>query len=174
MLQLTWDETHDDVIKWKHFPRYWPFVQGIHWSPVNSPHKGQWRRALIFYLTCAWKKDGWVINRDAGDLGRHRVHYDITVMWWHFAEENFTETTLDIAHYGVFENTYLKILLHLQGINEFLQSESPSVVLENRVWTYQFAAKPDGWIFCVYISLAYAMRVSIRVKQNCQIKKYLT
>ena len=36
---------HDDVIKWKHFPRYWPFVRGIHRSPVNSPHKGQWRRA---------------------------------------------------------------------------------------------------------------------------------
>ena len=24
---------HDDVIKWKHFPRYWPFVRGIHRSP---------------------------------------------------------------------------------------------------------------------------------------------
>ena len=33
--------THDDVIKWKHFPRYWPFVRGIHRSTVNSPHKGQ-------------------------------------------------------------------------------------------------------------------------------------
>ena len=32
---------HDDVIKWKHFPRYWPFVRGIHRSPVNSPHKGR-------------------------------------------------------------------------------------------------------------------------------------
>ena len=32
---------HDDVIKGKHFPRYWPFVRGIHRSPVNSPHKGQ-------------------------------------------------------------------------------------------------------------------------------------
>ena len=32
---------HDDVMKWKHFPRYWPFVRGIHLSPVNSPHKGQ-------------------------------------------------------------------------------------------------------------------------------------
>ena len=33
---------HDDVIKWKHFHR----------SPVNSPHKGQWREASIylFYL----------------------------------------------------------------------------------------------------------------------------
>ena len=25
---------HDDVIKWKYFPRYWPFVRGIHRSPV--------------------------------------------------------------------------------------------------------------------------------------------
>ena len=33
-------EKHDDVIKWKHFPRYWPFVRGIHRSPVNSPYKG--------------------------------------------------------------------------------------------------------------------------------------
>ena len=33
---------HEDVIRWKHFPRYWPFVRGIHRSPVNSPHKGQW------------------------------------------------------------------------------------------------------------------------------------
>ena len=25
---------HDDVTKWKHFPRYWPFVRGIHrWIP---------------------------------------------------------------------------------------------------------------------------------------------
>ena len=24
--------SHDDVIKWKHFPRYWPFVRGIHRS----------------------------------------------------------------------------------------------------------------------------------------------
>ena len=44
--------THDDVIKWKHFPRYWPFVRGIHRSPVNSPHKGQWRdiRCFFFHL----------------------------------------------------------------------------------------------------------------------------
>ena len=35
---------HDDVTKWKHFPRYWPFVRGIHQSPVKSPHKGQCMR----------------------------------------------------------------------------------------------------------------------------------
>ena len=40
----------DDVIKWKHFLRYWPFVRGIHRSPVNSPRRGQWRGALMFFF----------------------------------------------------------------------------------------------------------------------------
>ena len=73
---------HDDVIKWKHWPRYWSFVWGIHRSPVNSPHKGQWRGALVFSLICAWIH-GWVNNRGAGDLRRHRAHYDATVMCSH-------------------------------------------------------------------------------------------
>ena len=68
----------DDVIKWKHFPRYWPFVRGIHQSLVNSPHKGQWRRALMFSLICDWTND-WANNRGGGDLRRHRAHYDVTV-----------------------------------------------------------------------------------------------
>ena len=71
---------HDDVIKWKHFPRDWPFLRGIHRSPVNSLHKGQWRGALMFSLICAWI-NGWVNNREAGDLRRHRGHYDVTVMY---------------------------------------------------------------------------------------------
>ena len=75
---------HDDVIKWKHFPRYWPFVRGIHRSPVNSPHKGQWRRALMFTLICA-RINGWVNNREAGDLRRYRAHYDVIVMLWNNA-----------------------------------------------------------------------------------------
>ena len=70
---------HDDVIKWKHFRRYWPFVRGIHRSPVNSPHTGQWRGALMFSLICVWI-NGWVNNREAGDLRRYRVHYDVSVM----------------------------------------------------------------------------------------------
>ena len=65
--------------KMEYFPRYWPFVSGIHRSPVNSPHKGQWRGALVFSVICASIK-GWVHNREAGDLRRHRAHYDIIVM----------------------------------------------------------------------------------------------
>ena len=70
---------HDDVIKWKHFPRYWPFVRGIHRYPVNSPHKGQWRGALMLSLICVWI-NACVNNREAGDLRRYPAHYDVTVM----------------------------------------------------------------------------------------------
>ena len=71
--------SHDDVIKWKHFRRNWPCVWGIHRSPVNSPHKGQWRGALMFSFICAWIS-GCVNNREAGDLRRRRTHYDVTLM----------------------------------------------------------------------------------------------
>ena len=70
---------HDDVIKWKHFPRYWPFVRGIDRSPVNSPHKSQWRGALMFALICAVKKRlskhswGWWFET-------HRAHYDVIII----------------------------------------------------------------------------------------------
>ena len=48
-------------------------------SPVNSPHKGQWRGAFMYSLICAWI-NGWVNNREAGDLRRHHAHYDVIVM----------------------------------------------------------------------------------------------
>ena len=70
---------HDDVIKWKHFRRHWPVVRGIHRRPVKSPHRGQWRGALMFSLIWAWI-NGWVNSREAGDLRRYCAHYDVTVM----------------------------------------------------------------------------------------------
>ena len=65
---------HDDVIKWKHFLRYWPFLRG-----VNSLHKGQWRRALMFSLIYA-RINGRVNSGEAGALRRHRAHYDVILM----------------------------------------------------------------------------------------------
>ena len=70
---------HACFIKWKHFPRYWSFVRGLHRTLVDSPHKGQWRGVLVFSLIRAWT-NGWVNNRDAVDLRRHRTHWDVAVM----------------------------------------------------------------------------------------------
>ena len=61
---------------------------GIHRSPVNSQHKGQWRGALMFSLICASIND-WVNNREAGDLGRHHAHYDVIVIYWLSYKSNY-------------------------------------------------------------------------------------
>ena len=81
--------------------RFTHFVRGIHRSPVNFPHKGQWRGALMFSLICAWA-NGWVSNRNTGDLRRHCAHYDVTVMTLGYFRK-FQVT--DIARYS--SNTFL-------------------------------------------------------------------
>ena len=89
-VKKAWEiSNHDDVIEWKHFPRYWPFVRGIHRSPVNSPHKGQWRGTLMFSFICTWINVR-ESNREAGDLRRHDGpscllwrHYSmLRWVWW--------------------------------------------------------------------------------------------
>ena len=70
---------HDDVIKWKHFPRYWPFVRGIHrsrWIPRTKASDVE----VWYFLWSVPEYNGWVNNREAGDLRRHRTHYDVSVM----------------------------------------------------------------------------------------------
>ena len=73
----------DDLTWWRHqmepLSALLALCVGISPVPVNSPHKGQWRGALMFSLICAWIND-WVNNREAGDLKRHRGHNDVSVM----------------------------------------------------------------------------------------------
>ena len=75
---LRWRHTnHDYVIKWKHFPRYWPFVRGIHlWIPRTKASDAELR---CFLWSAPWI-DGWVNNRKAGNLRRQRAHYDVIVI----------------------------------------------------------------------------------------------
>ena len=75
---------HDDVIKWRQFLRYWPFVWGIHRSPVNSPHKGQWRGALMFSLICALDKQSWCwwFETPSYSLWRHCTVYRMISPLW--------------------------------------------------------------------------------------------
>ena len=68
-LEIVRSEYNADVIKWKHFLLYMPFVRGIGQSLVS----------FDVSLICAGTK-GCANNRHAGDLRRHRAHYDVTVM----------------------------------------------------------------------------------------------
>ena len=130
---------HDDVIKWKHFPSYWPFVPVIHRSPVNSPHKGQWRGELVFSLICAWI-NGWVSKQSRGwwfetpsrSLWRHwnvaalvftgDVEACLSQSWliinavqWHSLDSSFARdiSTIEIN----LKITYSNFHSDLQGIN---------------------------------------------------------
>ena len=69
---------HDDVIKWK-LSALLAICAGNSLVTCESPHKGQWHGVLMFSLIWAWM-NGWVNKREAGDLRRHRAHYDATVM----------------------------------------------------------------------------------------------
>ena len=78
-------------LRWRHqmetFSALLAFVRGIQRSPVNSLPKGQWRGALLSSLIYTWI-NGWVNNGEAGDLRRHRAHYNVTVMTVRLAKFN--------------------------------------------------------------------------------------
>ena len=60
---------------WRHFPRYWPFVWGIHrsrWNPCTKASDAE--------LWCFLWINDWVNNDEAGDVRRHRGHHDVNVM----------------------------------------------------------------------------------------------
>ena len=71
---------HNDVIKWKHFPRYWPLVRGIHWSPGNSPAQRPVTRSfdILFDLhlnkRLSKQSHGWRFETPSCSLWRH---YDV-------------------------------------------------------------------------------------------------
>ena len=70
---------HDDVIEWKHLPRYWSFVwefTGPRWIPLTKASDAE----LLCFLDLCMNKKVEKNNRHAGDLRRHRAHYDVTVM----------------------------------------------------------------------------------------------
>ena len=56
-----------------------PLWWRIHRSPVDYPHKGQWRGTLMFSLICPWT-NGSANNRDAGDF---------RISWWRHQMEAF-------------------------------------------------------------------------------------
>ena len=68
-------------------PRSWwrhpiETFSAMHRSPMDFPHKGQWRGTLISMI-CAWT-NGWANNQDT-NLIHHRPQYDVSVMYITFS-----------------------------------------------------------------------------------------
>ena len=67
---------HDDVIKWKHFPRYWPFVWGIHLSITFT-------KASDAELWCFW-----CLNKRLNKQSRHRWFETPSHALWRHCNDN--------------------------------------------------------------------------------------
>ena len=101
-------------------------LRGIHRSSVNSPHKGQWRGALMFSFICAWI-NGWVNNRETGDLRRHRANYDVVVVTFLCLEEMGENNNLNapgIVSVSPFFHNYVTIFLIVYRCHYFHTSLS--------------------------------------------------
>ena len=69
---------HDDVIKWKHFPRYWPFVLGNSPVPGEFPTQRPVTRSFDVFLDVGLNKrlskqsKRWWFEAQSSSLWRHR------------------------------------------------------------------------------------------------------
>ena len=90
IIGLLWGNSmgyHDDVTKWKHFSRYWPFVREIHWSTANplcdgnSPVSGEFfsHRPVIGSYDLPPNRR---LSKQSKfvELRRYRAHYNVTAM----------------------------------------------------------------------------------------------
>ena len=131
----TWIRTRKSLSHkwWRHqmqtFSTLVAICLGIHRSPVNSPHKGQWRGALKFSLICV-RINGSVNNREAGDLRRYRANYDVTVM-----------TNCNMVHWQAHlknTNTCIIVMNPITGTKH-----TPKPLLRTVMWRSDCYSKPD-------------------------------
>ena len=121
----TIDKIDHDVIKLKHFPHYRTFVWEIHPSQLNP--KGQWRGALMFPLICAWI-NGSANNREAGDLRRHRAHYDVTVIYTRFSLRRVL-WLVGIVYNMVCSELFFQRALYTVHCTNIMHSRKPSLMI---------------------------------------------
>ena len=175
---------HDDVIKWKPFPRSWPFVRGIHRSPVNSPHKGQWRGALLFSLICSWI-NGWVNNIEASDLRRHRAHYDVTVMYnaeiqqrsWPIPPQNHLELFVSIwlnYNTGLLQKVATLSLHVLNTLKSQIHctkslTETDMTDMTDKIWSY----KRYSCVICIDSIGRKHLSIWVTFKWHKQIRYFI-
>ena len=141
------------------FLRCWAFVWGFHWSPVNSPHRDHWCGALLFSLICAWL-NGWVNNREAGDLRRHHAHYDVIAILmvdqcallcylYYYVVQDFAcgcpvaPQLHDISRHSV---EYIHIFIYIY-INICLQSGTTRLWLMVIICNTGMSVSCIGWLF---------------------------
>ena len=142
---------HGDVIKWKHFPRYWPFVWVIHRWPVNSPTKGQYCRLWDFF--------------DVKQIVEWPVIWDyMTFIWRHRNGNSWLYVIWQWKFINVWtiwiHNTLMKCLLWSEG--QFPSGKSSSTTYT--LWSQSF--KSDGAKIWNLLLVPYKIEVSFHTFKN--------
>ena len=116
---------HDDVIKWKDFPRYWPFMQEIHRSPVNLPAQRPVTRSfdvsfdMLLNIRLSKQSSGWLFKTPSHSLWRqcneeNNGHISVTGVFTSKADAIYPPPQLRV----VFDKRYrcwnLKVFVGLQ------------------------------------------------------------
>ena len=78
-LMLQQLQAHYDVMTWKRFLHYWPFVRGIHRWPVDSHHKGPVMRSFGVSFNVSLNK---LLNKQSRGrwIEKSWLSFDVTVM----------------------------------------------------------------------------------------------
>ena len=150
------------------------------WSPVNSPHKGQWRGTLMFSLICVWI-NGWVNTREAGDLRHHRAHYDVIVMVsllprdstlsnQHFILCNYVYKYYNIRQWNkVWRNYYIGLIIYNHAPHLLIPVNHDrylSWCLLHFCPAYCVRFYYD--IFCTYLKTMYSVKIRPFCKWDCE------
>ena len=138
-------ETSHDVIKWKKIPRYWPFVRGIHRSPVNFLHNGQWRGAMMFSLICDCI-NGWVNNDEAGDLRCSRAHYDVTVML-HLHPKSYEKQAAAVTSMLPIFDSCWRVFISYNTIPRYYTPQNRCFLSHATQMTNDFDSRTRTWIY---------------------------
>ena len=129
----------------------------------NSPHTGQWRGASIFSLVCVWI-NGWVNNREAGDLRRYRAQFDVSVMW-----------VLGLKQYGLPESQstmrssapYVLILWTDERKKQYIESLQSTTVTS---WWARWRLKSPAsrWLAQPFVQAQFNENTKVRVTGPCE------
>ena len=125
---------YDDVIKWKLFPRYWPFVMRIHQSPVDSPHKGQWRH-LTHYNVTVLKHSDWG-TRYSSTTTNYGFNLHCTTGFWQINEGLLYRRIFSLLKYVVKAKTICGLRYWMNAsINTIWAEFMYSQHIYQRIWT---------------------------------------
>ena len=124
---------------------------------VNSPHKGQWRGALVFSVIYPWI-DGWVNTLEAGDLIRHRAHYDVTVMQQRLSSSPFV-VWYDVLIISVHNQTEPWFWWYKSVMNPILQEivQFWGIFINQFKWYYGNLHEFESW--CMMHLLSFPDKV---------------